>query len=292
MDTAPVRNTVISVRVDSNSLQAIDLLVKAGLAQSRSEAAAQFVAIGIRSADDLLLQAREVADRLQRLKSELVVAIKAKDVAGVRAVLEQDPSLLRRWTREGETPVLLSIRSGTHELTQLLLERGAELDAFEAAAIGDVQQVRQFLDADAKLIGARSHDGWALLHMASYFGHAEVAQLLLDRGADVHIRSVNELGNTPLHSALAGRRYDLADVLVRHGADVNALNARGWAPLHYAACTGHAAVVHLLQHSGARQDVKNADGLTPAQLAKDRGYSDIAERLAQDDPQPAASGRA
>jgi hypothetical protein len=165
MDTTPTRNTVISVRVDDNSLHAIDLLVKAGLAQSRSEAAAQFVAIGIRSADDLLVQARELGIRLQRLKSDLVVAIKARDVAGARAVLEQDPGLLGHWSREGETPVLLSIRSGANELTQLLIERGAELDVFEATAIGDMQRVRQFLDAEPGLVGARSHDGWTLLHM-------------------------------------------------------------------------------------------------------------------------------
>ena len=287
---APIRNTVISVRVDDGAVQAIDLLVRAGLAQSRSEAAAQFVAMGIASAAELLVRANRLADHLQQLKSELLAAIRAQDVMTAREVLERDPELLRGWGRADEsggvTPVLLSVYAGATELTQLLIERGAETDVFEATAIGDVNRVRQLLDADPGLIGARSHDGWTPLHMAAYFGHADVAQLLLERGASLTARSANELGNTPLHSALAGRRYELVELLGRSGADVNALNARGWAPLHHAACTGNAVVVEWLLQNGAQPSPANRDGLTPGQLARERGYGDIADRLERAEGRP------
>ncbi len=276
MDPSIARSTVISVRVDPMSLQAIDLLVRAGLAQSRSEAAAQFVAMGIRAADDLLAQAGQVADHLQRLKGDLLSAIKARDVAGARAVVDRDPAVLRSWSRDGETPVLASIHSGANEMTQMLLERGAELSAYEAAAIGEAQRVRQFLDAEPALVQARSHDGWTLLHMASYFGHPEVARLLLDRGADAMARSANDLGNTPLHSALAGRRYDVARLLLDRGAGVDARNARSWAPLHLAVCTGQLDIVERLVRSGAEIDAATGDGQTPARLARERGYPEIA----------------
>jgi hypothetical protein len=282
MDPSTSRSTVISVRVDPQSLQAIDLLVRAGLAQSRSEAAAQFVAMGIRAADDLLAQAGQVAEHLQRLKGDLLSAIKARDVAGARAVVDRNPAVLRSWSRDGEwpageSPVLAAVHSGANEVAQMLLERGAELSVFEAAAIGESQRVRQFLDAEPALAQARSQDGWTLLHMASYFGHLDVARLLLDRGADVMARSDNDLGSTPLHSALAGRRYDAARLLLERGAGVNARNARSWAPLHLAVCTGQLEVVERLAQAGADLDAATADGLTPARLARERGYPDIAD---------------
>jgi ankyrin repeat protein len=255
------------------------MLVKAGLAQSRSEAAAQFVAIGIHSADQLLAKASRLADNLQQLKGELLSAIKAKDVAGAKAVLEQNPELLRGWAREGETPVLMSVYSGANELTQWLLERGVELSVHEAVAIGDLHRVIQFLDADPALIRVPSHDGWTLLHMASYFGHADIVHLLLSRGADVNERSANDLNNTPLHSALAGRRFAIAQLLVEHETDVNASNRRGWTALHLAASAGNLDMVKYLMQHGAKAGLRNVDGLTPADLALERGYPTVTDWL-------------
>jgi uncharacterized protein len=279
METNQARHTVISVRVDGPSLQAIDLLVKAGLAQSRSEAAAQFVAMGIRSADQLLAKAAQLADSMQQLKGELLSAIKARDVASAKAVLEQNPELLRAWTREGETPLMLSVYAGANELTQWLLERGAEMTPFEAVAVGDAARVGQFLAADPALLRARNHNGWTVLHMAAYFGHAEIVRLLLDHGADVKERSTNEFNNTPLHSALAGRRYVVARLFVERGADVDSQNGRGWTPLHLAAGAGDLDTVTFLLEHGARIDIRNTDGLAPAEIARERGYPAVADLL-------------
>lgn len=104
MDTSQARNTVISVRVDDETSRTIDLLVQAGLAQSRSEAVAQLVALGINSAGELLARARQLAENLQRLKGEMFAAVKAKDIEGVKALLDHDPALLRMWSEGGDTP--------------------------------------------------------------------------------------------------------------------------------------------------------------------------------------------
>jgi hypothetical protein len=92
MDVQQTRNTVISVRVDGLSLQAIDLLVRAGLVQSRSEAVAQFVSLGIQSAGELLEKANQLADSVQRVRGEMMAAAKVRDIAKVGALLDQDPT--------------------------------------------------------------------------------------------------------------------------------------------------------------------------------------------------------
>jgi hypothetical protein len=92
MDVQQTRNTVISVRVDGLSLQAIDLLVRSGLVQSRSEAVAQFVSLGIQSAGELLEKANQLADSVQRVRGEMMAAAKVRDIAKVGALLDQDPT--------------------------------------------------------------------------------------------------------------------------------------------------------------------------------------------------------
>lgn len=43
------------------------------------------------------------------------------------------------------------------------------------------------------------YTGWTPLHLATYFGHKDVMELLLSRGADIN--ALNEMGDTSLHKA-------------------------------------------------------------------------------------------
>jgi ankyrin repeat protein len=46
---------------------------------------------------------------------------------------------------------------------------------------------------------SKSNLGWTPLHLSTYFGHRSVAEQLLAHGADVN--AVNDAGDTPLHKA-------------------------------------------------------------------------------------------
>ena len=63
------------------------------------------------------------------------------------------------------------------------------------------------------------------------------------RAADfflVDIRHYLYGGDTALHIAAAAYRRPIAELLIRHGADVGARNRRGAQPLHYASDGNHA----------------------------------------------------
>lgn len=61
----------------------------------------------------------------------------------------------------------------------------------------------------AKIGRAKSNQGWTPLHLATYFGHAQMVQLLLDNGADVD--ALNDAGDTALHkAAFIGREVNFA----------------------------------------------------------------------------------
>jgi ankyrin repeat protein len=131
------------------------------------------------------------------------------------------------------------------------LARGAELDVFEAAALGEVERLRQLLDGDSRLAGARSEDDFTALHYAAFFDGPEAARALLDHGADVNAYADNDLGVHPLNSAAAARKTDVASALLERGADPNARTKGGFTSLDAARENGDEQLADLLRSYGA-----------------------------------------
>jgi ankyrin repeat protein len=134
------------------------------------------------------------------------------------------------------------------------LATDAELDVFEAAALGDAARLRRLLDADSKLAQARSDDDFTALHYAAFFDGPETALLLVEHGADVNAFADNDLGVHPLNSAAAARRPKVAAILPEHGADPNAPTRGGFTPLDAARENGDEKLAELLRSHGARDE--------------------------------------
>uniref|UniRef100_A0A2R5LBQ6 Oxysterol-binding protein n=1 Tax=Ornithodoros turicata TaxID=34597 RepID=A0A2R5LBQ6_9ACAR len=96
--------------------------------------------------------------------------------------------------------------------------------------------------------------GWTPLHLACYFGHFDVAELLLNHGANVDV--VNHEGDTPLHKAAYTGREGLVLLLLKHGADVFVINCEGLSP------------------KGVAKDCSTANILAGAEVADQKRKSD------------------
>jgi uncharacterized protein len=134
------------------------------------------------------------------------------------------------------------------------LAKVAELDVFEAAALGDAARLRELLDADSKLVRAHSDDDFTALHYAAFFDGPEAALLLVEHGADVNAFADNELGVRPLNSAAAAGQLEVAAVLLEHGADPNAPTRGGFTPLDAARENADKKLAELLRSHGARDE--------------------------------------
>ena len=210
---------------------------------------------------------------------ELHEAIRIGDEARVKALLDADPALVHGGGAAGMAPLLLAVYTKRPLMAKLLLGRGAQLDVFAAAAMGETSICKTFAQAEVGLLEMASSDGWTPLHLACFFGHLETVEMLLGIGADVKVRSANARNNTPLHAAAASRNQDVCAALLSRGAEVNATQHAGYTALHSAAANGDIEIVRLLLAHEARPLVKSEKGETPLEMAKLRGHLAVADLL-------------
>ncbi len=146
------------------------------------------------------------------------------------------------------------------------LAAGRTLAWHEAAAMGDLDQVRGLL-AEGARVDERAADGFTALHLAAFFGHEDVAGVLLKNGADANAVADNPSKVRPLHSAVAAAAEAIAAALLDAGAEADAAQHGGWTALMSAAKHGHAGLVRRLVAAGADPDTEADDGQTARTLA-------------------------
>ncbi len=181
--------------------------------------------------------------------------------------------------------------AGHLDAVRRLLEHGADPNAREAgdntyplhwaAATGNVAIARALLDAGGDVHGfGDAHEldviGWAT--GAPPERRDEMLALLVARGARHHIFSAIKLGNlrliekvveenpaalerkmsrfeggqTALHFAINRKRYDILDLLIELGADVDAKDMSGQSPLEMAMLRGDQEAIRRLKKAGAK----------------------------------------
>ena len=209
----------------------------------------------------------------------LIDAARRGDLAEIRKILAQDPAAVAARADDGETPLMAALYRGHSDAVALLLDSGAPLDLFAAAATGRLEDVEREIAARPGAVNDYAYDGWTALHLAAFFGRQTAAERLLDAGADPSAVSRNSLSNTPLHAALAGSHTDVALVLISRGGDVNAMDAGRHTPLHIAAENGLIDAVKALLDSGADAHAVDADDKTPLSRAAARNRSDVVDVL-------------
>ncbi|MEX2211880.1 MAG: ankyrin repeat domain-containing protein [Gaiellaceae bacterium] len=150
------------------------------------------------------------------------------------------------------SPSLQALYEGRAEDAERLRAEQDELDLFEAAAFGDVDRLRRLLD-DGADPNEFAPDGFTPLTLAAFFKRPEAVRLLLERGADVHLRARHEqIQVQPIHSAAAnGGSIEIVRLLLDAGADVDAEQPGGFRAIDAARQESNAELEELLLERGA-----------------------------------------
>jgi uncharacterized protein len=187
-------------------------------------------------------------------------AIQANDEEGVLEIVAAKPNLLAMRDRNGMTAVLWAAYCGSKDMVSLLLDLGATLDIFEAAATGKSLRALEIIKNEPEAVNSHAPDGFTPLCLAAFFGHQTVLEILLSHGADVNLPASNPSNVRPLHSAAANRHIAIAEALLKAGAQVDARQSGGFTPLHAAAGNGQIEMVELLLSNGADRSLTADDG--------------------------------
>jgi ankyrin repeat protein len=193
----------------------------------------------------------------------------------------------RSLTNYSQTALLVATSAGNHIAVQLLLERGANVNATDAGGytslmyavnMGNEMMVNLMLQYEALTEVKVISSGRTALGLAARFGHDAIVRLLLEHGAEVE--AVDNDGETALHDATFGGHLTVMEVLVVQGhANVDAQDSSGQTPLMMAAEYGEDEAVHLLVQKGADVKLKDELGRTALGWAMRRRNKAVVEHL-------------
>lgn len=158
---------------------------------------------------------------------------------------------------------------------------GSYDDFFAAIKTNDAAVIVQLVNRgfDVNTLDPKGQHG---LMLAIQEPSLKVAQALIN-APKTEMNYLNASGESPLMMAALKGEAELAEKMVKKGADVN---KTGWTPLHYAASNGHIAIIKMLLENHAYIDAESPNGSTPLMMAGMYGSIEAVKLLLDEGADP------
>lgn len=189
-----------------------------------------------------------------------------RDATLIKAAADADFKKVERLLKEGANanardelgnrPLLHATRLGQIEMTRILINAGADVDAkglgytplTYAALYGHTKIVALLLKAGARA-DRRSDNGLTPLMNAALMNQVQIMEMLL--AVDTEVDRVNPAGRSALSYAAEGGAEEALEKLIERGADVNLRDLHYNPPLFWAAVNEQRGVIRALLRHGA-----------------------------------------
>jgi hypothetical protein len=201
-----------------------------------------------------------------------------KDIAGV---LLQNGADMEQRTSNGDTALHVAVRNGHKTTVQLLLENEADVNAMCITERSTRLDKRlETVEAVFEQV-RRGHKGAFDIYTRHLLGSDEdgleiLAQQLREMGCNITETSP---GHTALHMAAEYGEHEIAELLLDYGADIDAQGKNSVTPLQLASREGHEQVVRLLLERGADVNAQGGDRGTALHMASQEGHSHVVRLL-------------
>jgi serine/threonine protein kinase len=200
----------------------------------------------------------------------LILAAKENNYALVNALLHKGADV-NAIDREGNTALLMAIRNSNSDMVELLFKKGAKLELPQhkdhKIVCLRIAALRRKNDIIKKLLEKTTNfdeDMEPLLQITVAFGYKDNLAFLLSLGANVNSKMV--LGevegktkiDTPLHRAVANKRYEIMEILLAAGANPNNQDSDGKTVLEMAKEKKDDKAVNILEtYISKKEDIQN-----------------------------------
>lgn len=218
---------------------------------------------------------------------EIHNAAAAGDLDKVKVLLEADPTLLEARDGRGNTPLFMACIRYRVDVAYFLIDQGAVVDARNNANQNPLHAANGVFGQDIGLIkrliaegadvNAKGDRGDTPLSWAAAQGNLEVAQLLIDLGADPGAYDV-AFGSI-LHNTINQDHPGMAKLLIQNGAKLNQQDPSDRTELHLAAIRGNAELTQLLIKSNVDKDAVDRHNRTALYYAAKHGYRSVTDIL-------------
>ncbi|UCC80575.1 MAG: ankyrin repeat domain-containing protein [Candidatus Zixiibacteriota bacterium] len=187
---------------------------------------------------------------------------------------------------ENSQPIQIAAAGGHNDVIGILLEHGVDINARDdngmtallfSISFQKYETASYLLDSGAST-QISNNSGLTPLHYTALRGQVELIDRLIALGADIDARTID--GETPLHYTVWRNQLEAAERLLKAGARHDLKENYGRTPLHHAAReTGNREMAELLIRYGAEVNSSDRFNDTPLILAAWRGFSGIVNLL-------------
>lgn len=140
----------------------------------------------------------------------------------------------------------------------------------------NVEEINRLI-ADGVSPDYKDRRGRTLLSLAAACGYVDMAEALIKQGADINLNNQDDLGYTPLIESSREGKPEMVKYLVEKGADLERGDTRNGTALLHAVISAHSNILEILIDAGANVNTTDTDGNTPlhylSQYAKKWGSS-------------------
>ncbi|HYG77985.1 MAG TPA: ankyrin repeat domain-containing protein [Planctomycetota bacterium] len=230
---------------------------------------------------------------------DLPTAARAGLVDYVKKVVDGYPNLIDATDELGRTPLqraalIPGTSSDCEAITDFLLARGAAIDIFTACTYGKTEALAHILKLQPLQVADRFAGGtplhWAVRPHRFPESAPRICQMLLEAGAQIEAADLEQHGMSALHHAAAwSDSPEIAEVLLKFGADLDDKDNNGWTALDFANDRKHVKMAALFRSLGAQTATAQTRGKFGAKAqvmidAAKKGDLELVSHLLKENP--------
>eukprot|EP00931_Biecheleriopsis_adriatica_P077421 TRINITY_DN5099_c0_g1_i1.p1 TRINITY_DN5099_c0_g1~~TRINITY_DN5099_c0_g1_i1.p1 ORF type:complete len:1103 (+),score=207.46 TRINITY_DN5099_c0_g1_i1:37-3309(+) len=222
---------------------------------------------------DVLKKEADDAKKMFILDKGIHACAQDGDISTLLSLLESFDVSVHEKNDLGETALLVAAKHGKKDVIQILLTRGADIEARDkeghtallVASMSIICDTVQLLLDRSADIEASDNCAKTSLCWAASKGNRDVVQLLLER--DAKLEAKDKDGCNALLLASMNNSSDIVQALLDQRADIEAKDKGGKTALCWAARRGHCDVARLLLERSANIEARDDDGQNALHLA-------------------------